>query len=54
MFEIRQDIPMIFCTGYNENIDEGKARSIGIRAFLIKPVRKKEFFNSIRSVLDKV
>ncbi len=54
IFEIRQDIPIILCTGFSEHINEEKARSIGIHAFLIKPVRKMEFCSTIRSVLDRL
>ncbi len=53
IFKIRQNIPIILCTGFNEQINESKARSIGIHAFLIKPVRMIELCGTIRSVLDK-
>jgi len=53
ILEIRKDTPIILCTGFNDQINEDKAEAMGIRAFLIKPVRKKELCRTIRSVLDK-
>ena len=46
------DIPIILCTGYSDRIDAEKARSIGIKAFLLKPVTTEELANTIRNVLD--
>ena len=38
LIEIRPDIPIILCTGFSEQITMQKARSIGIREMLFKPV----------------
>jgi CheY-like chemotaxis protein len=35
---IRPDIPIIICTGYNHRIDEKTAKTIGVKAFLTKPI----------------
>ncbi len=53
LIEIRPDIPIIICTGYSENIDKIKAKSIGIRAYVMKPVGKRSLAQTIRKVLDK-
>jgi len=52
IMRIRPDIPIILCTGYNENITEEKAKKIGIRAFLLKPLQLRELATTIRKVLD--
>lgn len=52
LFHIRPDIPIIMCTGYSSRIDANKADSIGIKAFLMKPVDNKELSRTIRKVLD--
>lgn len=52
LLNIRSDIPIIMCTGYSSRIDENKANSIGIRAFLMKPVDNKELSRTVRKVLD--
>ncbi len=52
IFEIKPDIPVILCTGYNKGIDEKKAKQIGVKALLFKPTRIADMANAIRDVLD--
>lgn len=51
--EIREDIPVIICTGHSSVLDEEKARKLGIAAFVMKPVGMEEISSTIRQVLDK-
>jgi CheY-like chemotaxis protein len=53
MMEIRPDIPIILYTGYSEHITEKRAKSIGIREFILKPFEIKDMARIIRTVLDK-
>jgi FixJ family two-component response regulator len=53
LMQIRSDIPVILCTGFSSIIDERKALGMGIRAFITKPVLKREIAETIRRVLDK-
>lgn len=53
LLEIRPNIPIIICTGYSSKMDEEKAKSIGISAFIMKPVDKGELAKTIRQVLDE-
>ena len=53
LMSIRSDIPIILCTGFSEQIDENKAREIGLRAFIMKPILRREIANTIRKVLDE-
>jgi CheY-like chemotaxis protein len=50
---IRPDIPVILCTGYSEQINEPRAKELGIRAFVMKPLVMRDLSNKIRDVLDK-
>lgn len=52
MLQIRPDIPIILCTGYSTIISETKAKAIGIREFVLKPVSKTNIAVLIRKVLD--
>jgi CheY-like chemotaxis protein len=52
LLAIRPDLPIILCTGYSSVMDPDKARELGIRAFLLKPVIKYEMAKAIRAVLD--
>jgi CheY-like chemotaxis protein len=50
---VRKDMPIIICTGYSETLSAEKAREAGIRAFVMKPVTKKEMAQAIRRVLEQ-
>jgi len=51
LLKIRPDIPIILCTGFSENMSEERAKSIGIRRFVMKPLFKKDLARVIREVL---
>ncbi len=53
LMDMRADIPIVLCTGFSENIDAARAKDIGIRKFLIKPVVMKELADTVRKVLDE-
>ncbi len=52
LFDIRQDIPVILCTGFSSLLTELRAREIGIRAYLTKPLSVHELGRTVREVLD--
>jgi signal transduction histidine kinase/ActR/RegA family two-component response regulator len=52
MMDIKPQIPVILCTGFNEAISEEKALAMGIDKFVMKPIVKDELANTIRTVLD--
>ncbi len=52
IMKIRTDIPVIVCTGFSERIDMEKAKKIGIKTLLMKPLSKSEMAIRIREVLD--
>ncbi len=51
LMSIRQDIPIILCTGFSEIITEQKAKAIGIGEYVMKPVLKIEIARAIRRAL---
>jgi len=51
LMEIRPDLPVILCTGFNDKIAESTARHIGIKALLVKPVKREKLAETIRAVL---
>jgi len=53
MLEIRPDLPIILCTGFSEKISAEKARAIGIRRFVMKPIVARQVAAVIREVLDQ-
>lgn len=53
MLAVRSDIPVVVCTGFNSALTEDRAREIGIRKVLLKPVTRKQMTQAIREVLDE-
>ncbi|MBW2180216.1 MAG: response regulator, partial [Deltaproteobacteria bacterium] len=52
LMRIRPDIPIILCTGFNALVTPEKARRLGIREFIMKPVKLQKMAQIIRSALD--
>ncbi len=52
MLKVRKGMPIILCTGYSEMVSAEKAREVGISAFAMKPLVRKEFAQTVRGVLD--
>ena len=52
LLKVRGDIPIILCTGYNDDVSPEKARKAGITGFLMKPQSKSELDLAIRRVMD--
>ena len=50
---IRPNMPTILCTGYSSKIDDEKAHTLGLGAFLMKPLSRTELLQATRRVLGK-
>lgn len=50
--KIRQDMPIIICTGDSDKISEKDAVDIGASSFIMKPINKLELAKTVRNVLD--
>jgi CheY-like chemotaxis protein len=48
---VRPDMPVILATGFSSLVNEESAREAGIRAFVMKPLTKREIATTIREVL---
>ncbi len=44
--------PIILCTGFSESMDEVRAKALGIRKFVLKPVLNRELAQAVRVALD--
>ena len=53
LVKLRADIPIVLCTGHSERMWEEKAKEMGIRAFVMKPLARRDLAGIIRKVLDK-
>ena len=52
LMAVREDIPVILCSGYSEMVNRELAKKLGIREFLMKPVSRNELADTIRRVFD--
>jgi PAS domain S-box-containing protein len=50
---IRPDIPIILCTGFSEYITEERAKEMGIRELVLKPLMASDLARIIRRALDQ-
>lgn len=53
LIAIREDIPVILCSGYSDHVSEAKVKEIGIKEFLIKPLDTRTLTETVRRVLDQ-
>jgi len=53
LLEIKPDVPVILYTGYSSLVSQDKAKTLGARAFLMKPIDKEEIARTIRKILAK-
>lgn len=53
ILKIRPDKPTILCTGFSEKIDEEKAKEIGFREYIEKPIDRETLSRLVRKALDQ-
>lgn len=53
VLQIKQDMPIILCTGYSSIISEEVALAMGIKKYVLKPVGRKTLAKIARMVLDE-
>jgi signal transduction histidine kinase/ActR/RegA family two-component response regulator len=51
ILQLRPDIPIIMATGFSDEADEQRARQIGIKEFVFKPIVGKELLMAVRRTL---
>jgi PAS domain S-box-containing protein len=52
LMEIRQDVPIILITGYSDVINRKKAKEMGIRELVMKPILASDLSRTIRNAID--
>ncbi|HVO66677.1 MAG TPA: PAS domain S-box protein [Syntrophales bacterium] len=53
LLRIRPDTPVILCTGFSEAITPDRAKGLGIKDFVMKPVVKNQIASAVRKVLHE-
>ena len=51
--KIRENIPIVLCTGFSHIVDGPKVRALGIRELALKPLVRRELAVMVRKVLDE-
>jgi CheY-like chemotaxis protein len=52
LMRIQPDLPIIICTGYSQTINPLRAKQIGIKGFVMKPILINEIAGAIRNALS--
>ncbi len=52
LMKVREDVPILLCTGHSDRIDGAEAKRVGIAEFAMKPLDKDNLARSVRRVLD--
>jgi PAS domain S-box-containing protein len=52
ILKIRPDIPIIMCTGFSEGLTPEKAKSLGIREYLMKPLVMRQIADTVSKVME--
>ena len=50
LLKLRPNLPIILCTGFSHSIDADKAKALGIRGFLIKPLLSHQLAQMLQEV----
>ena len=53
LLDIREDIPIILCTGFSHIMSAEKAAQLGLSAFLMKPVNAAALAQTVKNVLNE-
>ncbi len=53
ILELRNNIPIIMCTGSSRPLDMEKVKDLGIRECILKPLGMKSLAETVRKVLDR-
>jgi CheY-like chemotaxis protein len=51
LLAICPDLPVVICTGYSEHLDDARARALGARALLPKPLDVPELLAVLRAAV---
>ncbi len=52
VMKVRQDFPVILCSGFSYSMNEKKARTIGLQAYLTKPVLMDDMARAIQAAMQ--
>jgi CheY-like chemotaxis protein len=51
LLALRPGLPVLICTGYSEQLDDARARALGARGLLAKPLDVRELAQAVRDAI---
>jgi CheY-like chemotaxis protein len=51
ILKIRPDMPIILCTGFSQRVSDEKAKELGIKALVMKPLVMREIASKVKEVM---
>jgi CheY-like chemotaxis protein len=51
LLALRPALPVLICTGYSDRLDDERARALGARALLLKPLDVSQLEDALRAAL---
>jgi len=54
ILSVKPELPIILCSGYSEKVDHEKAMSLGVKAFLKKPINTSELRSQLETIFSKL
>jgi FixJ family two-component response regulator len=52
LLKMRPGLPIVICTGYSQTLTPEKAKALGVRDLLAKPLLPQKLAESVRRELD--
>lgn len=52
LLDLRSELPVILCTGHSEQVDEARARELGVRGYLTKPMEANVLLGLAQELLQ--
>ena len=52
ILEIKPNMPIILCSGFNAKMTEEHAKKIGVKNYLEKPLDKNQLSTTVRNTID--
>ena len=51
VLKVKSSMPIIMCTGHSETVSEENALSLGVKKYVLKPIKGEELLNAVRELL---
>jgi len=53
LLQIKPDLPVVLCTGFSDAVSDARAKQVGFRGYLLKPIDMREMARAVRNALTE-